>query len=62
MNNEVDVRKDKWKLFCKKHATRIAYLPQRQGKKVIPAMWIEKIQDWVWLTRAQRRHLERKNR
>lgn len=57
-----ELKKAKWEAFCKKHGARIAFMPMKDGKKVIPAMWVDKIQDWVWVSRSQRRHLERKAR
>jgi hypothetical protein len=57
-----ELKKTKWEAFCKKHAARIAYLPAHGGKKSLPVVWIEKIQDWVWVSRAMRRHIERKSK
>lgn len=54
-----ELKKTKWEAFCKLHAARIAYYPERNGKKSIPAVWNPYIQDWMWISRAQRRHLER---
>lgn len=56
----LDLKKTKWDAFCKKYAVRIAFYPTHDGRKNIPAMWVDKIQEWVWISRKQRRHLERK--
>jgi len=55
-----DLKKTKWEEFKNRHSARIALFPTQGGKKTLPAMWSESAQDWIWISRQHRRHLERK--
>ncbi len=48
-------KKAKWEEFKKNNSARISYLPKNNGRIVVPAMWNKHIEEWVWITRSQRR-------
>jgi len=62
LDNLQDLKKTRWEAFCKKYAARIAVYPSNNGRKVIPAMWVDAVQDYIWISRKHRRHIERKSR
>lgn len=55
-----ELKKNRWEEFIKKHELRIAKLPMVSGKKVVPAIWDDRLQNWFWLSRSVRRALARK--
>ena len=51
-------KKAKWDEFVKANKARIHYLPVKNGRKVVPALWNPKTEEWQWVTRGQRRHAQ----
>jgi hypothetical protein len=49
-------KKAKWDEFVEKNQARIHYLPVKNGRRVVPAIWNAKAEEWQWVTRQKRRH------
>lgn len=52
-------KQKKWEEFTKIHAERIQALPVVGGKRVVPCVWVEASKEWVWVSRQQKRQMQR---